>query len=106
MVDDEVDFCMLMQNYFEERDYDVHMAFTLVEGMRLLDKIEPDILFLDNNLPDGEGWSMVEEIIDDFPEMKLFLMSAYNERPEITKKRKNIKFWEKPISITDLDEEF
>ena len=106
IVDDEVDYCMLMQNYFEERDYDVFMAFNLAEGMRLLEKIEPEIMFLDNHLPDGEGWTKIEGIVNNFPEIRLYLISAYGEKPEMIKKRKNITFWEKPISTTDLDEVF
>ena len=106
IVDDEVDYCMLMQNYFEERDYDVFMAHNLEEGLRLLSKLQPDVLFLDNNLPDGEGWSKIEPIVNDFPDIRLFLISAYGEKPEMIKKSRNITFWEKPISISDLDEVF
>ena len=104
IVDDEVDFCMIMQSYFEDRNCDVYMGFSLTEGLKLLEKVNPDILFLDNNLPDGEGWSKINEIVSAYPNLKVNLISAYGERPEMIGNSENIRFWEKPISTTQLDE--
>jgi len=42
-----------MKNFFPTRNFEVHVALTLVEGMRILKEEMPDIIFLDNNLPDG-----------------------------------------------------
>ena len=106
IVDDEADFCMLMQNYFEEKNFDVYIGFTLEEGLRLLGKIKPEVLFLDNNLPDGEGWTKVNQIIESYPDLNLNLISAYGEKPEMITKSDNIRFWEKPISTKDLNEIF
>ena len=106
IVDDEVDFCILMQNYFTDKNFDVFIAFNLEEGRKLIDKIRPEVLFLDNNLPDGEGWSKVNEIMEAYPGLKLNLISAYGEKPELIVKSNNIRFWEKPISTQDLNEIF
>ena len=106
IIDDEVDYCMLLQYYFESKEYDVYLAFTLTEGMRLLPLVNPDVLILDNNLPDGEGWSKIDVIIDQLPDVKLYLISAYGELPELIKQKKNITFWEKPITISSLDSAF
>ena len=106
IVDDEVDFCMLMQNYFEEKEFDVYVAHTLEDGFNLLRKIRPEIFFLDNNLPDGEGWSKVNEIIQLYPDLKINLISAYGDKPELLENSDNISFWEKPISTTELNAVF
>lgn len=103
IVDDELDFCMLMENYFTEKGYDAFIASTLLDGMRLLEKIKPAIVFLDNNLPDGEGWTKVKEIITAYPELNVNLISAYGVKPELGMDSGNIRFWEKPISADQLD---
>ena len=106
IVDDEVDFCMLMQNYFEDKGFDVYIAFTLQEGLNLLHKIQPGVLFMDNNLPDGEGWSKVNEIVASYPELHINMISAYGEKPDLVTKSDRLMFWEKPISTQDLNEVF
>ena len=103
IVDDEVDYCMVMQNYFEEKSYDVYMSYTLNEGMKMLESIQPEIMFLDNNLPDGEGWSKIDTIVQNFPDLRLYLISAYGEPRKMYEHTNNLTFWEKPISITNLD---
>ena len=103
IVDDEVDFCMLMQNYFENKNYDVYLAHTLGNGFHLLGKIRPEILLLDNNLPDGDGWAKVNEMVELYPDLKIHLISAYGNKPELIKKSENIEFWEKPISMSQLN---
>ncbi|MET0391700.1 MAG: response regulator, partial [Chitinophagaceae bacterium] len=55
IVDDEIDYCMIMKSFFRGKGYEVLLAFTLKEGLEQLESARPDILFLDNNLPDGKA---------------------------------------------------
>ncbi len=52
IVDDATDFCLIMKNYFVKKGFAVTLASTLKEGMEAIREIKPDILFLNNNLPD------------------------------------------------------
>ena len=104
IVDDEADSCMILQNYFEDKGFQVFVAFTLNEAMDLLEAKRPDILLLDNNLPDGEGWLNLKDIVEKYPEMKINLISAYGARPELWRQWPGVKFWEKPISKKELDQ--
>jgi len=102
IIDDETDFCLLMKNYFVRKNYEVHIFHTLQEGMKNLDAIKPDIIFLDNNLPDGLGWEQTEYIVQHFPKTRINLISAYQYDHSITEKLSSVRIWEKPISLTDL----
>jgi len=102
IVDDETDYCMIMKNYFIQKNYDVSLAFTLKEGLRMIDNIKPDILFLDNNLPDGKGWAHVDEITKKMPALKIYLVSAYHKHSDFVISSENVTIWEKPISINTL----
>jgi two-component system OmpR family response regulator len=103
IIDDETDFCLLMKNYFVRKNYEVHIFHTLEEGMKNLVTINPDIIFLDNNLPDGLGWEKTEYIIQHFPHTRINLISAYQYDHSITDKLSSVTIWEKPISLTDLN---
>jgi len=76
VIDDEVDFGFLMRSFFAPRNFDIYVALTLAEGMRLIEKERPDVVFLDNNLPDGLGWERTEDILMKYPFIQLNLISA------------------------------
>lgn len=45
----------------------------------LMKNIHPDILLLDIGLPDGDGVAYCAEIIRDYPDMKIIMLTSYNE---------------------------
>ncbi|MEO7769302.1 MAG: response regulator [Ferruginibacter sp.] len=104
IVDDEVDLCLLLKQFLTKRNYEVHIAHTLSEGLNLLNTIHPDTLMLDNNLPDGMGWDMAHEIHKKYPAMNLTLVSAYQLAKDYRYKLNNsINFLEKPLSLKDIE---
>lgn len=106
IVDDETDFCLIMKNFFTKKGYDVSLAFTLKEGLAKLQESSPHILFMDNNLPDGNGWDAVEKIVEKIPQIRTFLVSAHRNRSSYSGNDQNIVIWEKPISLSTLNEVF
>lgn len=106
IIDDETDFCMIMKNYFLKRGYEALVAYTLKEGTRLLNDWRPQILLLDNNLPDGNGWETVESIVELNPQIRVYLISAHRNKSSFTAVNKNIVVWEKPISMQQLNLNF
>jgi DNA-binding response OmpR family regulator len=106
IIEDEIDLCLLLKDYFQRRNYDVSVAHTLNDGKALLNSASPNILFLDNNLPDGTGWASAPLIAMDFPEMFIVFISAFN--PVLPQMPPNARYRtiEKPISFADLDKQF
>jgi two-component system OmpR family response regulator len=105
IVDDEKDYCSLMKTYFEEKNYEVFLATNLAQAFQKIDQNPPDILFLDNNLPDGRGWNHISEFMKKNPGVKLYLVSAYNQKLNLLPSS-NIIIWEKPISLKLLNQYF
>jgi two-component system, OmpR family, response regulator len=103
IIDDETDFCLLMKNYFIKKNFEVHIFHTLEEGMKNMESIRPDILFLDNNLPDGLGWEKTEYILEHFPQTRINLISAYQYDHNFSKNIPAVRIWEKPISLGELN---
>ena len=104
IIDDEEDCCLLMSTFFQRKNYEVFIAHTLLEGIALLNDHEPDIVFLDNNLPDGLGWLYATQITAQFPNTKVHLISAYNNDYIELVPRESFNVWEKPISMSKLED--
>jgi DNA-binding NtrC family response regulator len=103
VIDDEQDFGFLMKSFFTPRNFDVYIAFTLEEGMRMLKDEKPDVIFLDNNLPDGLGWGKTEYILVNYPLAQLNLISALNIPKTSTS---SFRILEKPLRWEELKEMF
>lgn len=103
IIDDEVDLCLLLKGFFLRKDYEVYIAHTLKDGSALLNETKPDILFLDNNLPDGVGWNAAPEFAQHFPLMYINLISAFHpQRPQMPASA-NFRVIEKPFSLNEID---
>lgn len=76
IIDDDKVFVFLMAGMIAKQNRTVFVAHTLEEGMLLLEDCQPDIVFLDNQLTDGSGWSKAEYILETYPNIQLNLMSA------------------------------
>lgn len=104
IVDDEEDLCLMIKLFLSKKNYEVHTAHTLTDGVKKINSVIPDILLLDNNLPDGMGWKVVEKIQEAYPQMHITLISAYHAPKEFKSKFGSaVNILEKPISLKDIE---
>ena len=104
IIDDETDECLLISAFLSKKDYDVKCAYTLGDGFSKLQTERPDVLLLDNNLPDGLGWSKAEEIKKLFPSIHITLISAQETSLyPITVNSAGFTKLEKPIRLATLE---
>ncbi len=107
IIDDEVDFCLLVKFYLSKKNCDVIISHTLQGGLGLVKNNIPDIVILDNNLPDGLGWLAANHILESAPGVHLFLISANKPtgkaRNNNDYSKEKIDVVEKPISISQID---
>lgn len=106
IIDDEVDLCLLMKSYFLRKNYEVYIAHTLSDGMKRLNEITPDFLFIDYNLPDGLGWDKLPEMFKKHPGIHFHLISAFRPTMPSDLDGSKLTIWEKPISLKALDHFF
>jgi DNA-binding NtrC family response regulator len=106
IIDDEIDLCLLLKSYFLRRNYEVHLSHSLADGLKHIREQNPEVIFLDNNLPDGTGWTIAPEIAQDYPHTYINLISAYH--PPVPKMPAGSRFsiYEKPITLADLTQRF
>lgn len=104
IIDDEEDLCQLMKTYFLELNHDVFLANTLGSGLSLMKEVSPDVVFIDNNLPDGLGWEKMTYLLEEFPRCKINLISAFDYLPPDLKDREShsVNILEKPLRLNSL----
>lgn len=104
IIDDEEDLCQLMKRYFLELNHEVFLANTLGSGLSLMKEVSPDVVFIDNNLPDGQGWEKMSYLLKEYPSCRINLISAYDYLPPDLENRENqtITILEKPLRLNTL----
>jgi two-component system, OmpR family, response regulator len=103
IIDDEEDLCHLMKTYLSDLNYDVFLAYTLGSGLNLMSEVSPDVVFIDNNLPDGLGWEKMNFLMENYPNCKINLISAYRSKaPNELPETRSIQILEKPLSLNVL----
>lgn len=106
IIDDEPDICRLLQMSLVKHGFNVKYVHNLRAGLQHIQHQQPDILFLDINLPDGSGLEALPMIKKNCPALMIVTISAYDNGLE---KQKALSsgasyFLAKPFSVKNLDE--
>ena len=62
IIEDDLDINEVLKLYLENAQYDVYTAMNLLDGEKLLNDVSPDLILLDVNLPDGNGFEFAKKI--------------------------------------------
>lgn len=106
IIDDEVGILSLLSRFLKKKGFEVFTAESLREGKNQLGKINPDFLFLDVNLPDGNGLENLPEVKESFPSLSIIMMSAFDhgEMRSKAKSKGALAFLSKPFSLSEIDQ--
>jgi len=65
VVDDEPDFCSIVQGQLEKEGFEVDVAYNGVEGIEKVQANPPDVIVLDVMMPEKDGYEMCAELKSD-----------------------------------------
>lgn len=88
IIDDETDICFLLGKVLMKRAIKSKFVNTLREAAFILELNNPEIIFLDNHLPDGLGVNFIGYIKRFHPNTKIVMITAHDT---IVDKQKAIK---------------
>ncbi len=88
IIDDEQDICYLLGSVLKNRNICSKYVNSLKDAAYILEQNEPEIIFLDNHLPDGLGVNFIGFIKRFHPLTKIVMITAHDT---ITDKMKAFK---------------
>ncbi len=103
VVDDEADVCLLLRRFLLRSGNEVACAHNLKDAWGQLETWQPDILILDNNLPDGTGLNALPSLCSTFTTTRIYLISAM-ELADSALRNGAAGFLEKPVDLRRLQE--
>jgi DNA-binding NtrC family response regulator len=105
IVDDDDDLCRMLETIVKKL-CPVHVAHNLRSAECYLMESKPDLILLDNNLPDGLGVRYIRHILALYPDVKVVLMTA-DTSSELKERAINegaIDFVVKPFRTTVIND--
>ena len=78
IIDDEADICYLLSTLLKQKNLEAEYVNTLTDAAVALKKMIPEIVFLDNHLPDGLGMNFIEYIKNHYPKIKIVMITAHD----------------------------
>jgi two-component system NtrC family response regulator len=93
IIDDDHQICIILSKIFKRMGHEVHHFLTLRQGLDKLFIDEYDIVFLDVNLPDGNGLKAIG-IIRDHPFAPEIIIMTGNSDPDGAELAMKSKAWD------------
>jgi len=62
----------------KQKNLDISIAHNLNEGLGKVGDLEPEVIFLDNYLPDGKGLNAIKNIKQISPDSKIIMITAFD----------------------------
>lgn len=85
IIDDEVDICYLLSSILRTKNFQVSYVNSLKDATSSLLTQHPEIIFLDNHLPDGLGINFIEQLKQNNPGTKIVMITAFDNHSERSK---------------------
>ena len=101
IVDDEPRLAQGLRTAFEAEGYEVRLFARLGALRQALEQDTPDLVLLDQRLPDGLGVEELPCLLRAAPEARVVLMTAYGESPLIVRaiRQGAFDYLDKPFSL-------
>jgi len=77
------------------------MAYSVNEAIPLIDKTKPELVFLDINLPDGEGFDVIEQVT--FKDFRVIFITAFDRYAVRAFEFSALHYLVKPITLEMLE---
>jgi DNA-binding response OmpR family regulator len=78
IVEDEGDMCLLLNILLNGEEMELDHVPTLLEADEYLQKASPEIIILDNKLPDGYGIDFIIYLKKKYPSIRIIMISGFD----------------------------
>ncbi|MEP6616673.1 MAG: response regulator [Ginsengibacter sp.] len=78
IVEDEIDICYLLSGILRKQHLESSFATSLFAAQKAFKVHHPDVLFIDNHLPDGYGLDFIQVVKRESPRTIIVMMTAHD----------------------------
>jgi len=78
IVEDDLDICYLLSAILKQKKILSSFVNTISSAESFLQSEQPDILILDNHLPDGLGVEFISYIKENYPSTRIIMITAHS----------------------------
>lgn len=105
VVDDEIDVCDFVKNFFEERAFRVYTAFNGQEALRIVKKEKPHLILLDIKMKGMDGIETLKKIREVNKDVKVIMVTAVEDQEKMDNACKlgACEYITKPLVLEDLE---
>src|SRR3989338_521487 len=105
VVDDEIDICDFVKNFFEERGFKVLTALNGQEAVSIVQKEAPGLILLDIKMKGIDGIATLRQIKEVCPGCKVIMVTALDEKDKMEDAQKYgaMGYITKPLLLDSLE---
>lgn len=78
IIDDEADICYLLSTLLKQKNLETNFVNSLADATQAMKADAPEIVFLDNHLPDGLGINYIDYVKTNYPSAKIVMITAHD----------------------------
>jgi DNA-binding NtrC family response regulator len=105
IVDDEVDVCEFMQNFFRKRKYEVLICHNGNDALNMFTSNNPDLMLLDIKMEGLDGLQVLEQLKKQNPNAKVIMVSGTENSGAVehAKQLGALDFIHKPLKLEEIE---
>ncbi len=105
VVDDEIDVCDFVRNFFEERGFKVFTALNGTEAVSIVQREHPELILLDIKMKGIDGLAALRQIREVDPNCKVIMVTALEEQDKMDEAKAcgAIGYITKPLMLEYLE---
>ncbi|MEM9886606.1 MAG: LytTR family DNA-binding domain-containing protein [Bacteroidota bacterium] len=104
LIDDERESHNVLSYLLKQKHPEINIqgnAFSVEEGVKFIEKYQPDLLFLDIEMPDGNGFKLLERFQQ--PTFQVIFVTAHNQYAQTAIRFGALDYLTKPVDTTELN---
>ena len=104
VVDDEREIVEFLSSFLRRREVSVYISTSGKDALTVFSQRKPDVVFLDVNLGDIDGFSILEKMKKMDENAKVIMITAKGDKVSITKAKKlgAMDYLVKPLDLEEL----
>jgi len=103
IVEDEGDMCLLLNILLNGEEMELDHVPSLLEADEYLQKQQPEVIILDNKLPDGYGIDFIIYLKKKYPSIHIIMISGFDaSAKDVALENGADVYLEKPFTRTQL----